>query len=122
MRGEGELPVILVDEYDDPVAKVLHDVPFAEKVRALLATFYGQLKDRTEKYRFLMITGVSKFTKMSIFSTLSNLIDLSFDDDYAMILGYTEAELDEYFSDRMHLPPTSVTTPASARMPPVPPL
>ena len=59
MRGEGELPVILVDEYDDPVAKVLHDVPFAEKVRALLATFYGQLKDRTEKYRFLMITGVS---------------------------------------------------------------
>ena len=59
MRGEGELPVILVDEYDDPVAKVLHDVPFAEKVRALLATFYGQLKDRTEKFRFLMITGVS---------------------------------------------------------------
>ena len=102
MRGEGELPVILVDEYDDPVAKVLHDVPFAEKVRALLATFYGQLKDRTEKYRFLMITGVSKFTKMSIFSTLSNLIDLSFDDDYAMMLGYTEAELDEYFDDRMH--------------------
>ena len=103
MLGEGELPVILVDEYDDPVAKVLHNVPFAEKVRALLATFYGQLKDRTEKYRFLMITGVSKFTKMSIFSTLSNLIDLSFDDDYAMMLGYTEAELDEYFDDRMHM-------------------
>ena len=103
MRGEGELPVILVDEYDDPVAKVLHDVPFAEKVRTLLATFYGQLKDRTEKYRFLMITGVSKFTKMSIFSTLSNLIDLSFEDEYAMMLGYTEAELDEYFSDRMHI-------------------
>ena len=103
MRGEGELPVILIDEYDDPVAKVLHDIPFAEKVRALLATFYGQLKDRTEKYRFLMITGVSKFTKMSIFSTLSNLIDLSFDDEYATMLGYTEAELDENFADRMHL-------------------
>ena len=103
MRGEGELPVILVDEYDDPVAKVLHDIPFAEKVRALLSTFYGQLKDRTEKYRFLMITGVSKFTKMSIFSALSNLIDISFDDDYAMMLGYTEAELDGYFSDRMHI-------------------
>ena len=103
MRGEGELPVILVDEYDDPVAKVLHDIPFAEKVRTLLATFYGQLKDRTEKYRFLMITGVSKFTKMSIFSTLSNLIDLSLEDGYAMMLGYTEAELDEYFSDRMRM-------------------
>jgi len=102
-RGEGELPVILVDEYDDPVAKVLHDVPFAEKVRDLLTTFYGQLKDRTEKIRFLMITGVSKFTKMSIFSTLSNLIDLSFDDDYATMLGYTEDELVAYFDDRMHV-------------------
>ena len=97
------LPVILVDEYDDPVAKVLDRIEDAEKVRNRMASFFGQLKDRTEKFRFLMITGVSKFTKMSIFSTLSNLIDLSFDDDYASMLGYTEAELEEYFDDRMHL-------------------
>ena len=97
------LPVVLVDEYDDPVARTLQDVPFAEKVREILATFYIQLKDRTEKYRFLMITGVSKFTKMSVFSALSNLIDLSVEDEYSTMLGYTEAELDEYFTDRMRI-------------------
>ena len=104
--GEGRnavLPVILIDEYDDPVAKMLDRVDIAEKVRDRLASFFGQLKDRTEKYRFLMITGVSKFTKMSIFSTLSNLIDISCEDEYATMLGYTEAELDEYFTDRMRL-------------------
>ena len=88
MKGEGELPVILVDEYDDPVAKVLDKIEFAEKVREVIASFFGQLKGRTEKFRFLMITGVSKFTKMSIFSTLSNLIDLSFEDEYSTMLGY----------------------------------
>ena len=97
------LPVVLVDEYDDPVARTLQDVPFAEKVREILATFYIQLKDRTDAYRFLMITGVSKFTKMSVFSALSNLIDLSFEDEYSTMLGYTEAELDEYFTVRMQI-------------------
>ena len=101
--GRPLLPVVLVDEYDDPVARTLQDVPFAEKVREILATFYIQLKDRTEKYRFLMITGVSKFTKMSVFSALSNLIDLSFEDEYSTMLGYTEEELDKYFTDRMHI-------------------
>ena len=48
-----------------------------------------------------MITGVSKFTKLSIFSTLSSLVDISFDDDYAMMLGYTEEELGRYFAEHM---------------------
>ena len=93
--------VILIDEYDDPVARLLDKPEEAEKVRGMLASFYGQMKDRTGKIRFLMITGVSKFTKMSVFSALSNLVDLSFDDDYATMLGYTEAELDEYFAEHM---------------------
>ena len=101
--GTPLLPVILIDEYDDPVAKTLDRVNVAEDVRNRMASFYGQFKDRTEKYRFLMITGVSKFTKMSVFSALSNLIDLSFEDEYATMLGYTEAELDEYFTDRMQI-------------------
>ncbi|MBP5640579.1 MAG: AAA family ATPase [Victivallales bacterium] len=94
--------VILIDEYDDPVAQLLHKPDDAEKVRGYLADFYRQMKDRTGKIRFLMITGVSKFTKMSVFSALSNLTDLSFTDDYATMLGYTEDELDAYFSDHMH--------------------
>ena len=97
------LPVILIDEYDDAVAKMLDRVEIAEKVRDRMDSFYGQLKDRTEKFRFLMITGVSKFTKMSIFSTLSNLLDLSLEDEYSTMLGYTEAELEKYFDDRMHI-------------------
>ena len=98
-RGRGV--VILVDEYDDPVARLLDKRDDAEQVREMLAAFYGQMKDRTGDIRFLMITGVSKFTKMSVFSALSNLVDLSFKDDCATMLGYTEAELDEYFDGPM---------------------
>ena len=93
--------VILIDEYDDPVAQLLDRPDEAEKVRGYLADFYRQMKDRTGKIRFLMITGVSKFTKMSVFSALSNLTDLSFDDNYATMLGYTDDELDAYFGEHM---------------------
>ena len=101
--AQGTPAVILIDEYDDPVARLLKDVDSAEKARAKLAALYGKLKTKTELYRFLMITGVSKFTKMSVFSALSNLIDLSSEDEYSTMLGYTEAELDEYFTDRMQI-------------------
>ena len=98
---DGKGVVILIDEYDDPVAQLLHRPEEAEAVRGALASFYRQMKDRTDKIRFLMITGVSKFTKMSVFSALSNLVDLSFKDDCATMLGYTEEELDEYFGEHM---------------------
>ena len=101
LAEKGTPPVILIDEYDDPVAKALKNVEVAERVRSSLAPIYGQMKDRSGKIRFLMITGVSKFTKLSIFSTLSSLVDISFEDDYASMLGYTEDELDRYFSEHM---------------------
>ena len=95
--------VVLIDEYDDPVARLLHRTDEAETVRGMLADFYGQLKARAENVRFLMITGVSKFTKMSVFSALSNLIDLSFRDDCATMLGYTEEELDTFFDEHLRV-------------------
>ena len=101
LADKGTQPVILIDEYDDPVAKALKNVEVAERVRSSLAPIYGQMKDRSGKIRFLMITGVSKFTKLSIFSTLSSLVDISFEDAYASMLGYTEDELDRYFSEHM---------------------
>jgi len=101
LAAQGRLPVILIDEYDDPVACALRNPDEAEKIRAALAPVYKQMKDRSGKIRFLMITGVSKFTKLSIFSALSSLVDISFDDDYAAMLGYTESELDGYFSEHM---------------------
>ncbi|MBQ6471197.1 MAG: AAA family ATPase, partial [Victivallales bacterium] len=97
----GQGVVILIDEYDDPVARLLHKPDEAGKVRDSLASFYGQMKGRTEKIRFLMITGVSKFTKMSVFSALSNLIDLSLKDECATMLGYTEEELDRFFDGHL---------------------
>ena len=101
-ESNGKGVVILIDEYDDPVATLLDKPDEAEKVRETMASFYKQMKSRTGKVRFLMITGVSKFTKMSVFSALSNIHDLSFDGEFATMLGYTEAELDEYFNEHMH--------------------
>ena len=93
--------VVLIDEYDDPVARALANPAEAERVRSTLATIYGQIKDKTHMIRFMMMTGVSKFTKMSVFSAFSNLTDLTFNSDYAAMLGYTEEELDEYFDEHM---------------------
>ena len=101
LSAKGTPPAILIDEYDDPVAKALKNPEVAERIRDSLAPIYGQMKDRSGKIRFLMITGVSKFTKLSIFSTLSSLVDISFEDDYAAMLGYTEDELDRYFPEHM---------------------
>ena len=99
---DGVGPAILIDEYDDQVAKSLDDVPRAEAIRGRLASIYAQFKDNSGKIRFLFITGVSKFTKLSIFSTLSSLNDISFDDDFAAMFGYTEEELGENFDEHLH--------------------
>ncbi len=101
LAAKGTPPVILIDEYDDPVACALKNPDDAERVRDALAPVYKQMKDRSGLIRFLMITGVSKFTKLSVFSALSSLVDISFDDDYAAMLGYTEDELDTYFAEHM---------------------
>ena len=101
LAANGTPPVILIDEYDDPVAQALKNPDDAERVRDALAPVYRQMKDRSGKIRFLMITGVSKFTKLSVFSALSSLVDISFDDAYASMLGYTEDELDRCFSEHM---------------------
>ena len=101
LSAKGTPPVILIDEYDDPVACALKNPDEAERVRDAIAPVYKQMKDRSGKIRFLMITGVSKFTNRSVFSALSSVVDVSFDDAYASMLGYTEDELDRYFSEHM---------------------
>ena len=99
---DGRGVVILIDEYDDPVAKSLADIPRAETIRDRLAAIYAQFKDNSDKVRFLFITGVSKFTKLSIFSTLSSLNDITFADEYAAMFGYTEEELEANFDGYLH--------------------
>ncbi len=102
-KRDGVGAAILIDEYDDPVAKALADVELAERIRTRLSTIYAQFKDNSGKIRFLYITGVSKFTKLSIFSTLSSLNDISFESDYAALYGYTEEELDANFAEHLHV-------------------
>ena len=86
--------VVLIDEYDEPVAKFLNDVKTLNKVRSDLHDFYEKLKDNSKSIRFLMMTGVTKLTKLSVFSGLNHLTDLSMDPRFATLLGCTPEELD----------------------------
>ncbi len=86
--------VVLIDEYDEPVARFLGDLETLNKVRSVLHDFYEKLKVCSDSIRFLLMTGVTKLTKLSVFSGLNHLKDRSMDSRYATLLGYTPAELD----------------------------
>ena len=96
-EADGQV-VVLIDEYDAPVGHALDDPAKAEAIRAHMAAFYGQLKENVGVIRFMMMTGVSKFTQLSVFSALNNIVDLSFDRRYATLFGYTDQELELYFA------------------------
>ena len=91
--------VVLVDEYEKPVLDNVTNKGKAEDIRKLLRSFYSVLKAQMDKIRFLLITGLTKFTKMDVFSALNNLTDISFDEKYAQMLGYTQEEVIEYFDE-----------------------
>lgn len=93
--------VILIDEYDAPVGHCLDNPDMAEIVRTRLYSVYSQMKALTGDIRFLFMTGVSKFTKLSEFSALNNIMDVSQDDDYATMFGYTEDELTANFEEHL---------------------
>lgn len=98
-RKTGRPVVVLVDEYDNPLIESMHDVGKLELQRTLLKSIYVKLKDLDGYIRFAMLTGVSRFSKMTIFSGLNNLNDISLDDQYASICGITEEELIANFND-----------------------
>ncbi len=100
MNG-GNGVVILIDEYDAPVGHTLDNIEVAEAVRARLSALYSQMKNRTGDIRFMLMTGVSKFTKLSVFSALNNIVDISQEDGYATMFGYTEEELSENFDEHL---------------------
>ena len=86
--------VVLIDEYDEPIAKFLNDIKTLKRVRSTLHDFYEKLKVNSGSIRFLMMTGVTKLTKLSVFSGLNHLKDRSSDARFATLLGYTAKELD----------------------------
>ena len=93
--------VVLIDEYDAPVSHALDDLAKAEAIRSRMGAFFSMMKTRTGAIRFLMMTGVSKFTKMSVFSCLNNIVDISMRKEYATMLGYTEEELEANFEEHL---------------------
>ena len=86
--------VVLIDEYDEPVAGFLDDTETLKRVRKTLHDFYEKLKNNAKYIRFLMMTGVTKLTKLSVFSGLNHLKDRAMDARFATLLGYTPEELD----------------------------
>jgi hypothetical protein len=94
----GQEVAILIDEYDEPILKQITNPDLANEIRENLKLFYAVLKS-TEKLRgFVFITGITKFTKASIFSGLNNLVDLTLKPKYAAICGFTAEEFDTLFS------------------------
>jgi hypothetical protein len=91
---------LLIDEYDSQLANTIDNNNLHEEIRGALRSFYNTVKgyDSLEYFNFIFITGVSKFSKIGIFSAMNNLIDISFGKDYGTMYGYTEDEILFYFA------------------------
>ena len=99
LSGQGRV-ALLIDEYDKPITDLLENEDKVQENIAILKDFYSVLKSpEGEHLFFTLITGVSKYGKLSIFSDLNNLLDITLDPRFATLLGYTQAELEHYFSE-----------------------
>ncbi len=97
----GERVVVLVDEYDKPILDNLGRPEVAHEIRDGLRDLYSVIKDSDAHIRFAFLTGVSKFSKVSLFSGLNNLNDITVSPEHSAICGYTEADLDEVFASEL---------------------
>ena len=95
----GRRVVILVDEYDKPLLQSIGNDKLQEEYRAILKAFYGVLKTMDGYIKLAFLTGVTKFGKVSVFSDLNNLMDISMDDRYVEICGITEKEIHTYMEE-----------------------
>lgn len=98
-QKKGRNVVILVDEYDKPILQTFHDKELQENYRNELKAFYSVLKTQDKYIRFAFLTGVTKFGKVSVFSDLNNLMDISMDSRFISICGITEKELKANFKE-----------------------
>lgn len=91
--------IVLVDEYDKPILDNINEPQKANEMREVLRSFYTTLKSCDGYLRFVLLTGISKFSKVGVFSAMNNLEDISMDRRYGDIAGYTQRELENYFSE-----------------------
>ena len=97
----GERVVVLIDEYDKPILDALGEPDIARANRDFLRGLYGVIKTCDAHVRFTLLTGVSKFSKVNLFSGLNNLSDITLDPRFATICGYTEGDLDTVFAPEL---------------------
>ena len=102
-RKTGQKVVILIDEYEKPIIDNIDNPELMEQFRRELQGFYSVIKGKDNAIRFAFLTGVTKLGKMSIFSGLNNLNDMSMDARYADICGITEQELKSYFGESVRM-------------------
>lgn len=95
----GRSVVILVDEYDKPMLQTIGNSDLQKAYRDTLKAFYGALKSKDQYIQFTLLTGVTQFSKVSIFSDLNNLMDISFDKRYAELCGITENEIHTWLEE-----------------------
>lgn len=98
----GNRVAIFVDEYDKPMLQAIGNEELQKAFRSTLQAFYGAIKTMDGYIKFAFLTGVTKFGKVSVFSALNNLIDLSMDEQYAAICGMTEKEIHENLEEDLH--------------------
>ena len=98
----GQRVVILIDEYDKPLLQTLQQEKLQTQLRNMLKPFYGVLKSMDKYIRFALLTGVTKVGKVSVFSDLNNLMDISMDYRYADICGITENEIHANLEEVLH--------------------
>ncbi len=99
VKETGKQVVVLVDEYDKPILDLINKKEEVEEVREILKGFYSILKVLDKYIKFVMVSGVSKFAKVSLFSGLNQLEDISLTKEYGNICGYTQEELESYFKE-----------------------
>ncbi|WP_020558586.1 ATP-binding protein [Thiofilum flexile] len=97
----GQSVVILIDEYDKPILDALHYPEIARANRDFLRGFYGTIKDYDAYIKLSFLTGVTKFSKVSLFSGLNNLKDITLDERYSALCGYTDTDVDQVFSPEL---------------------
>ena len=97
----GKKVVVLIDEYDKPILQAIGNEDLQDQFRNTLKAFYGVLKSADADLRFTMLTGVTKFGKVSVFSDLNNLEDISMNSQFHSICGISEEELHEYFDEEV---------------------
>ena len=93
--------VVLIDEYDKPILDAIENIEVAKENREILKDFYSVLKDADPYLKLVFLTGVSRFSKVSIFSGLNQLQDITLNEEFSTVCGYTQSELESVFEDRL---------------------